>query len=298
MPTRCQNNPWVTPKWSGSTQKWSKITPKWPYVSAHFGPCMTAKRPNMASTAAREPTWKGPKTVKNSLFGHLMYYIASLSPGLFWRIEICGHWHHYDGLVISKRKNLLFLWKSRFLHVFFSTQYFFPIPRGYTGYTGKNKKIFKKSWKIENFAGQTLSDWASQFVGGKNRSWSPLAMYLLNKENGIEDSVQGNVFGCRNFFHFMCTCDLPPAQKFRGLLPPPLSFPPPSSLRPPGTRVVSLAMDGIVMQSIPLRNAEIVFHSIYCWTNGLMPRQLSIGDVDAAWKDATNAQRGSKSDKK
>ena len=44
------------------------------------------------------------RTVKNSLFGYLMHSIACLSPGLRYRIQLWGQWHHYNGLVILKER--------------------------------------------------------------------------------------------------------------------------------------------------------------------------------------------------
>ena len=60
-------------------------------------------------------TWKGSKTVKNRVFGHLMHSIASPSPVLRYRIQLWGHWHHYNGFPISKKPTFFFfLQKSRF----------------------------------------------------------------------------------------------------------------------------------------------------------------------------------------
>ena len=46
--------------------------------------------------------------VKNSLFGNLMHSIASLLPGLRYRIQIRGQWHHYKGFTISKKNPPVF----------------------------------------------------------------------------------------------------------------------------------------------------------------------------------------------
>ena len=73
--------------------------------------------PFLAGKSAKpafEWTWKGSKTVKNRVFGHLMHSIAPLSPGLRYSIHLWGHWHHYNGLVISKKKPPFLLQKSRF----------------------------------------------------------------------------------------------------------------------------------------------------------------------------------------
>ena len=80
---RCQNEP----------QNDAKTMPKWPRVDpemvqsyikndlffVRFRSVFGRQKPYMALAASPEGTWKG----SNSLFGHLMHCIASLSPGLW-----------------------------------------------------------------------------------------------------------------------------------------------------------------------------------------------------------------------
>ena len=69
-------------------------------LTGHSEPLFLAGK---SAKPAFERTWKGSETVKNSLFGHLMHYIASLLPGLLYRIQLCGHWRHFNGFTISKK---------------------------------------------------------------------------------------------------------------------------------------------------------------------------------------------------
>ena len=77
--------------------------PKMAQFSSHFGPCMTTKRPYGRKRLQARGPQKAQKQSKTAFFGNLMHRIASLSPCLRYRIQIGGHWHHYNGFAISKK---------------------------------------------------------------------------------------------------------------------------------------------------------------------------------------------------
>ena len=85
--------------------------PKMAQFSSHFGPCMTTKRPYGRKRLQARGPQKAQKQSKTAFFGNLMHRIASLSPCLRYRIQMWGHWHHYNGFTISKKNTHLFFAK-------------------------------------------------------------------------------------------------------------------------------------------------------------------------------------------
>ena len=118
--------------------------------SDHFGPPFFWL--GKIAKPAFEGTWKTSyKTVKNSLFGHLMHSIASLLPGLLYRIQIWDHRHHYSGFPISNKKNTFFVAK---ITVFGHPRFFLNSGPIWT-FTGKRwgmldlelqSKLWRASW--------------------------------------------------------------------------------------------------------------------------------------------------------
>ena len=100
---------------SGTGRRWV------PLMTAGPPGCSRNRRPFSSVFNTFLPFSFKTKTVKNSLFGYLTHSIASLSPGLRYRIQIWGHWHHYNGLAISKEKHTFFCPIHVFSPIFFST---------------------------------------------------------------------------------------------------------------------------------------------------------------------------------